>query len=118
MLRFAPALTLLLATLASPLTAQVPGLSGTLVITNKTPATATIIDVASGKTLATLPTGQGPHEVVMSRDGRVAVVTDYGSQAGGSTPRICRSMNGYPSSRIRSRRTPTARSRIARRGSG
>ena len=66
--------------------AQVAGLSGTLVVTNKAPATATIIDVASGRTLATLPTGQGPHEVVMSGDGRVAVVTDYGGQGpGGNT---------------------------------
>jgi YVTN family beta-propeller protein len=66
--------------------AQVAGLGGTLVVTNKAPATATIIDVASGRTLATLPTGQGPHEVVMSGDGRVAVVTDYGAQGpGGNT---------------------------------
>lgn len=66
--------------------AQVAGLSGTLVVTNKAPATATIIDVASGRTLATLPTGQGPHEVVMSGDGRVAVVSDYGGQGpGGNT---------------------------------
>src|SRR5688572_27534632 len=74
--------------LASPLSgsAQVTGLGGTLVVTNKGPATATIIDVASGRTLATLPTGQGPHEVVVSRDGRVAVVTDYGAQGpGGNT---------------------------------
>lgn len=61
------------------------GLTGTLVVTNKTPATATIIDVATGNTLATLPTGQGPHEVAISRDGATAVVTDYGSQTGGST---------------------------------
>lgn len=60
-------------------------LSGTLVITNKTPATATIIDVASARVLATLPTQSGPHEVVMSRDGRVAVVSDYGAQSGGNT---------------------------------
>ena len=72
-------------TLATAMTAQVPGLSGTLVITNKGPATATIIDVASGRTLATLPTGQGPHEVVLSSDGRTAVVTDYGAQTGGKT---------------------------------
>ena len=66
--------------------AQVPGLAGTIVVTNKSPATATIIDVASGKALATLPTGQGPHEVIMSRDGRVAVVSDYGAQGpGGNT---------------------------------
>lgn len=66
--------------------AQVAGLSGTLIVTNKSPSTATIIDVATGRALATLPTGQGPHEVVMSKDGRVAVVSDYGAQGpGGNT---------------------------------
>ena len=49
--------------------AQVAGLSGTLVVTNKTPSTATIVDVASGRTLATLPTGTTPHEIVVSSDG-------------------------------------------------
>ena len=63
----------------NPLAAQVAGLTGTLVVTNKSPSTATIIDVASGRALATLPTGNNPHEVVLSRDGRTAVVTDYGS---------------------------------------
>jgi YVTN family beta-propeller protein len=65
--------------------AQLPGLTGTLVVTNKTPATATVIDVASGRALATLPTGQGPHEVALSSDGRTAVVTDYGGPGGGKT---------------------------------
>ena len=75
-----------LATLAPAAVAQVAGLSGTLVVTNKAPATATIIDVATGRIHATLPTGQGPHEVAISGDGRVAVVTDYGAQGpGGNT---------------------------------
>ena len=52
--------------------------SGTLVVTNKSPSTATIIDVAGNRILATLPTGAGPHEVALSSDGRIAVVTDYG----------------------------------------
>jgi DNA-binding beta-propeller fold protein YncE len=60
--------------------AQVAGLTGTLVVTNKTPSTATVVDVASGRTLATLPTGTTPHEVVVSRDGALAVITDYGGQ--------------------------------------
>jgi DNA-binding beta-propeller fold protein YncE len=64
---------------AAPADAQVPGLTGTLVVTNKTPSTATIIDAASGRALATLPTGNNPHEVVITRDGRTAVVTDYGT---------------------------------------
>ena len=85
--RLATATFVIATTLAQPTAslAQVAGLAGTLVITNKSPATATIIDVASGRTLATVPTGQGPHEVVMSADGRVAVVTDYGAQTGGKT---------------------------------
>ncbi len=64
---------------APALSAQVTGLAGTVVVTNKTPATATIIDVASGRILATLPTGHGPHEIVLSRNGRTAVITDYGT---------------------------------------
>jgi DNA-binding beta-propeller fold protein YncE len=66
--------------------AQAPGLSGTIIVTNKGPATATLVDAASGTLLATLPTGNGPHEIVVSRDGRTAVVTDYGTgPAPGST---------------------------------
>jgi YVTN family beta-propeller protein len=64
--------------------AQLP--AGTLVVTNKSAATASIIDIASNRVLATLPTGQGPHEIAITRDGRTAVVTDYGGgAAGGST---------------------------------
>ena len=49
--------------LASTAGAQVPSVTGTVVITNKTPSTATVVDVASGRTLATLPTGHGPHDL-------------------------------------------------------
>lgn len=71
----------------STASAQTPAsLAGTLVVTNKTPATATIIDVSSGQVLATLPTGNGPHEIVLTRDGRTAIVSDYGTgPAPGST---------------------------------
>lgn len=65
--------------------AQGSGPSGTLVVTNKSPSTATIVDVATGQILATLPTGQGPHEIVMTRDGKTAIVTDYGAQTPGSS---------------------------------
>src|SRR5688572_29268844 len=69
-----------------PLAAQVPGLTGTIIVTNKGPGQATIVDVASGRALASLPTGNGPHEIVISSDGRTAVVTDYGTgPAPGST---------------------------------
>jgi DNA-binding beta-propeller fold protein YncE len=54
--------------------------TGTLVVLNKSAATADIIDVGSATILATLPTGQGPHEAVMTADGRIAVAANYGAQ--------------------------------------
>jgi YVTN family beta-propeller protein len=72
-------------TSTDPLNAQVPDVGGTLIVVNKGASTASIVDVASGQVLATLPTGTGPHEVVVSGDGSLAVVTDYGAQTGGNT---------------------------------
>ena len=76
----AVALCLMVTPGTPPARAQVAGLAGTLVVTNKTPSTATIVDVGSGRTLATLPTGTNPHEIVLSSDGGLAVITDYGGQ--------------------------------------
>ena len=76
---FARLAAILLLAPVVPVQAQVAGLTGTLVVTNKSPFTASIIDVATGRLLATLPTGRGPHEVVLSSNGRMAVVTDYAS---------------------------------------
>ncbi|HEX6313438.1 MAG TPA: YncE family protein [Gemmatimonadaceae bacterium] len=81
MMRFFPAAVFFFVLPAGLAGAQVSGLSGTLIVTNKSPSTATIIDVATGQALATLPTGNGPHEVVLSSDGRTAVITDYGTGA-------------------------------------
>jgi len=53
---------------------------GTIVASNMRDNTATIIDAASGKVLATLPTGEAPHEVATSRDGKWAVVSNYGTR--------------------------------------
>jgi DNA-binding beta-propeller fold protein YncE len=66
---------------AAPAAAQLP--AGTLVVTNKSAATASFIDVASDRIVATVPTGQGPHEIAITRDGRTAVVTDYGGGGAG-----------------------------------
>jgi YVTN family beta-propeller protein len=52
--------------------------TGTLVVSNMNDHTATVLDVATGRVLATLPTGRGPHEVAISHDGRWAVVSNYG----------------------------------------
>ena len=74
-------LSLLALCLAS--TAGEPG--GTVVVLNKGAASATLIDRASGRTVATLATGRGPHEVAVSPDGKTAVVTNYGARQPGST---------------------------------
>lgn len=65
--------------------AQAPEVGGTLIVVNKGAASASIVDVTTGQILKTLPTGEGPHEVVVSADGSVAVVTDYGARSGGNT---------------------------------
>ena len=45
---------------------------GTIVTSNMNDSTASLVDAGSGRTVATLPTGEGPHEVAISRDGRTA----------------------------------------------
>lgn len=74
-------LTALLFALAVSVTAR----AGTLVILNKAEATASLLDEDSGRLVATLPTGQGPHEVAVSPNGRLAVACDYGAQEAGAT---------------------------------
>ena len=69
----------------SEASAQAPEVGGTLIIVNKGASSASIVDVGTGEILKILPTGDGPHEVVVSRDGSTAVVTDYGGRSGGNT---------------------------------
>lgn len=52
----------------------------TLVVLNKSDATASLIDLASGVVRATLPTDHGPHEAAVSPDGRFALVGNYGTR--------------------------------------
>jgi YVTN family beta-propeller protein len=60
--------------------------SGTLLVLNKSDNTVSLIDLASKKAVATIPTGVGPHEVAVSPDGKIAVITNYGTgQQPGST---------------------------------
>jgi YVTN family beta-propeller protein len=54
--------------------------AGLLVVANQQGASATVLDAATLNTVATVPVGQGPHEVAISTDGRWAVVTNYGVQ--------------------------------------
>ena len=60
--------------------------TGTIVASNMDAHTVSVVDVASGATLATIPTGQGPHEVAISNDGARAVISIYGTRtAAGSS---------------------------------
>jgi YVTN family beta-propeller protein len=40
----------------------------------------TILEVSTGKAVATVPVGHGPHEAALMSDGRTAAVSDYGDQ--------------------------------------
>ena len=87
--------SLALIALPTLLGAQVSGLSGTIVVTNKQPSTATVIDVASGRTLGVAPTGAGPHEIALTSNGTLAVITDYGGQ-----PRRTLTVVNVPTQRV------------------
>ena len=54
-------------------------------VVNKSENTLAIVDVASGKVLGRAPTGEGPHEVTVSADGKTAYVSNYGSREPGHT---------------------------------
>jgi YVTN family beta-propeller protein len=58
---------------------------GRLVVLNKEDATLVTVDPASGKVLGRVPTGEGPHEVAVSADGKTAFVGNYGAQTPGNT---------------------------------
>lgn len=62
-----------------------PTSQGTLIVLDKSGAAAQLVSLKTGKVEATLPTGVGPHEVVVSPDGKTAVVSNYGEQTPGSS---------------------------------
>ena len=59
--------------------------AGVLVVANQQGGSASVLDAATLKTIATVPVGNGPHEVTISPDGRWAVVTIYGDATAGNT---------------------------------
>ncbi|QJR36791.1 YncE family protein [Gemmatimonas groenlandica] len=74
------AIALLATFLAAPLLAAQRAPSGTIVASNMDAHSASIVDVASGRTITTIQTGEGPHEVAISPNGRRAVVAIYGNR--------------------------------------
>lgn len=51
-----------------------------LLVLNKVENTLAIVDPVSLKVVGRVPTGVGPHEVIVSADGRIAYVANYGTQ--------------------------------------
>ncbi len=58
---------------------------GVIVVVNRGESTLTIIDADSMKSVATIPTGTGPHEVALTADGKTAIVSNYGEQTPGNS---------------------------------
>src|SRR5215471_17627313 len=61
------------------------GAAAQLLVLNKSDATLAFVDPASGEVAATVPTGEGPHEVEVSSDARLAFVSNYGARTSGNT---------------------------------
>jgi YVTN family beta-propeller protein len=53
--------------------------SARLLVLNKEDATLAIVDPASGRVLGKVATGEGPHELVVSTDGKTAFASNYGT---------------------------------------
>jgi YVTN family beta-propeller protein len=51
-----------------------------LLVLNKAENTLAIVDPQDYKVLAKIPTGEGPHEIIPSADGKLAFVANYGTQ--------------------------------------
>lgn len=66
---------------ASALFAQLP--SPALIVLNKETSELAIVDPSTRQVTGRVPTGEGPHEVVVSGDGRMAFVSNYGGRSGG-----------------------------------
>jgi YVTN family beta-propeller protein len=64
-------------------TAQAP--TAALLVLNKDDNALAIVDPVNGKVVGRVPTGEGPHEIVASSDGKFAFVTNYGAREAGTT---------------------------------
>ncbi|MEO7996705.1 MAG: hypothetical protein ABI852_04625 [Gemmatimonadaceae bacterium] len=73
--------------------------TGTVVASNMNAASVSILDIASGATIATVPTGPGPHEVAISHSGRWAVIAIYGDRSGSGTSMLVIDLTNTASTR-------------------
>ncbi len=59
--------------------------SPALLVLNKEENSLAIVDPATRRVVGRVPTGEAPHEVTVSADGKLAFVTNYGSRNPGNT---------------------------------
>ena len=62
-----------------------PAAANTLLVGNKSGQSVFVLDLASGEKRAEFATGVGPHEIVISPNGGLAVVANYGASTAGNT---------------------------------
>ena len=74
---------LCLALVSGGMAAETP--SPALLVLNKADRTLAIVDPATGKVVARIGVGEGPHEVAAAADGHFAYVGNYGQQTPGNT---------------------------------
>ena len=70
---------------AAASTAQSQTPSPTLLVLNKAANSLAIVDPATKQVVARIDTGEGPHEVAASDDGKLAFVTNYGAKTPGNS---------------------------------
>ena len=72
---------LILAAASAPTAqSQAPTPSPALLVLNKSANSLAIVDPATNQVVARIATGEGPHEVAASDDGKLAFVTNYGAK--------------------------------------
>jgi DNA-binding beta-propeller fold protein YncE len=77
-------LVVLVVTLLGPvLVSGQGGSSGRLLVLSKGDRTLSVVDPATLKILGKVPSGEDPHEVAASADGRTAYISNYGAARGG-----------------------------------
>ncbi|HTT33387.1 MAG TPA: YncE family protein [Methylomirabilota bacterium] len=76
-------LTLFLVANFTAARAQTP--SPALLVLDKEDNMLSIIDPGTAKTVARIPTGEGPHEIAASDDGKMAFVANYGARTPGNS---------------------------------
>ena len=62
-----------------------PKAAPTLLVLNKAENSLALVDPSTMRVVGRVPTGDGPHEVVASADGRTAYVSNYGAEKPGNT---------------------------------